>query len=326
MTHSKSGSLLVILLWILAILSVIGVSLGYRVALDIKLTKASTAETKASYISRAAVAQAITVLKKDKTLSHDTLNDVWANNPGEFEEKMLGLYSFSIFHQEGEKKTYGLIDAERAINLNTAPQEVLNNLFEILDIDTDLTATLLDWIDEDDDDRNHGRGAETEHYENLRKPYKAKNGPLENINELLLIKGFTPEIVAKLNPHVTLYGTGQINLNTASPITFEAIGLSPSFAEKVARFRLGDDGIWNTEDDGIVLSFDEFVTSLDRFEGLEGNEKNTLSKFKNFFRVTSTAFYVQAHIISSLHVEKDLKAVLLIEKGKDVEVIYWHEN
>lgn len=322
----QNGSLLIILLWIIAILAVVGITLGYRVALDIHLTKASSALIKGSYLSRAAIAKAITVLKKDTTLNYDTLVDTWADNTGEFKETLIGLFSFSIFYDDKGEKKYGIIDAERKINLNTAPAEVLENLFTSLNIDTDLIPYLLDWIDEDDDDRNHGRGAENDYYENIQPSYTTKNAPIETFEEILLIKEFDSETLKKLLPHITLYGSGQINLNTADPLTFEALGFSQSFIDKIARFRQGDDGIVGTEDDGIVASFEEFLSSVDKFEGLEGNEKTLLNKFKNYFRPTSTAFHLQAHIQSSLHVEKELFAVLRIEKGKDVEVIYSYEN
>src|SRR5208283_2756093 len=37
-------------------------------------------------------------------------------------------------------------------------------------------------------------GAETDYYQGLKPSYSAKNGPIDDISELLLIKGVTPEI------------------------------------------------------------------------------------------------------------------------------------
>ena len=44
------------------------------------------------------------------------------------------------------------------------------------------------------DDQTRIEGAETEFYQALTPPYSAKNGPIDDITELLLIKGITPEI------------------------------------------------------------------------------------------------------------------------------------
>lgn len=323
---SKDGSLIIIILWISAILALIGVSLGYRTALEIHSTRAANAVLQASYLARAAAAHAITVLKKDKTLNQDTLNDVWANNPGEFEKVSIGLLSFGIYHGIEKEKTFGLVDEERKISLNTAPKEVLENLFTELEIDIDLIPYLLDWIDSDDDDRNNGRGAENDHYENLNPSYKTKNDAIESFEECALIKNFTPEIIEKLKPVSTVYGSGQINLNTALSSSWKALGFSDAFIEKVERFRLGPDGERGTDDDGAAVSPQDFISKLDQFEGLQGEEKNLLNKFKNYFRVTSTAYKMKAHIKSSLHIEQVVTAMMSISKGKDVEIVYWHEN
>lgn len=48
---------------------------------------------------------------------------------------------------------------------------------------------IMDWIDEDDDPRPNG--AEQSSYPN----YECRNGPIESLDELLLINGVTPEIV-----------------------------------------------------------------------------------------------------------------------------------
>jgi len=324
---SQKGSLLMILLWIIAILALLGVALGYRTALNIYSTRVSSARLKASYLTRAAVALAITVLKKDTTLNMDTTNDIWANNPDEFQDVLIGPHSFSIVTIENGDQRFGLTDEERKINLNTASQDVLEKLFENLEIEPDLVANLMDWIDKDDNDFNHGkRGAEKDYYESLTPPYFSKNAPIEVLEELLLIKGFDAVIVSKLMDHVTVYGSGKINANTALPNTWYALGFSESFVEKIERFRLGEDGENNTDDDGVASSFQEFVLALNQFESLEGEEKTLLNKFQKSIRMTSTAYQVKAHVKSSLLIEKDLTAILSIKKGKDVEIDYWHEN
>ena len=57
---------------------------------------------------------------------------------------------------------------------------------------TPIVNSILDWIDPDD--QTHPEGAETQYYQGLNPPYAAKNGPIDDISELLLIKGVTPEI------------------------------------------------------------------------------------------------------------------------------------
>ncbi|MBR9982470.1 MAG: type II secretion system minor pseudopilin GspK [Desulfatitalea sp.] len=94
-----------------------------------------------------------------------------------------------------------------------------------------LIHALKDWLD-GDDHITELSGAESDYYQGLDPPYSAKNGPLDHLSELLLVKGVTPEIyhgvagVGGLSQYLTVYGAeeigdeqftfpGKININTA---------------------------------------------------------------------------------------------------------------
>lgn len=62
----------------------------------------------------------------------------------------------------------------------------LENASELLD-------ALLDWLDEDDETRPGG--AETEYYSLLEPGYHAKNGRLDTLEELLLVKGWSAALL-----------------------------------------------------------------------------------------------------------------------------------
>jgi hypothetical protein len=79
-------------------------------------------------------------------------------------------------------------------------------LFEVLGASGALlesrTDALLDWLDEDDEVRPEG--AESAYYAPLgRRP---RNGALHSVEELILIRGMTPDIVARLRRGATAYG------------------------------------------------------------------------------------------------------------------------
>jgi general secretion pathway protein K len=110
--------------------------------------------------------------------------------------------------------------------------QVTQDLFQRLGINPTLVGALIDWIDVDDIPTGAG-GAESSYYRGLEKPYVARNGPMETIAELRLIKGFTDEVLLKLgarrvggivDPVTNLYltavplpqgGGWRVNLNTA---------------------------------------------------------------------------------------------------------------
>ena len=52
---------------------------------------------------------------------------------------------------------------------------------------------ILDWLDEDEEPREYG--AESDYYSSLSPPYAAKNGQLETVEELLLVRGVTPQLL-----------------------------------------------------------------------------------------------------------------------------------
>jgi len=98
----------------------------------------------------------------------------------------------------------------------------------------DPTDAILDWLDYGDSDNEREDGAEDDYYMGLENPFRCKNGPMDSLEELLLIKGITPKLYfgdpeneqLPLSEYLTVNGhwTGAINLNTAPRDVVFAIG------------------------------------------------------------------------------------------------------
>lgn len=90
-----------------------------------------------------------------------------------------------------------LVDEGGKVSLNRADQAVLRQIFVNAGVDADeadaIVDAILDWRDSDDLKRVHG--AESDYYLGLREPYRAKNAPFDSIEELLLVRGITPEMM-----------------------------------------------------------------------------------------------------------------------------------
>ena len=96
----------------------------------------------------------------------------------------------------------------------------------------ELADAVLDWIDADSDLSGPG-GAEDQYYLALRKPYRAANAPMMQIEELYQIRGFDAAAVAKLRPYVTaLPGTTAVNINTAPAAVL--LALLPDLGDRIA--------------------------------------------------------------------------------------------
>jgi hypothetical protein len=79
-----------------------------------------------------------------------------------------------------------IVDAASLVNLSTAPEEQLLRL----PLTTEQIDSLLDWRSEEDMGRPEG--AKDPYYNSLTEPYNASLRPLETLDELFLIKGFSP--------------------------------------------------------------------------------------------------------------------------------------
>jgi uncharacterized membrane protein YgcG len=119
-------------------------------------------------------------------------------------QRVRGTARFSVIapvenSTRGNSIRYGLMDESAKLNLNLlltmklTDDEVHTLLLNIPGMTIETADAILDWIDTDDTKRPYG--AESETYEGMTPPYKAKNGPLESLDELLMVKGVTPALL-----------------------------------------------------------------------------------------------------------------------------------
>jgi type II secretory pathway component PulK len=110
-----------------------------------------------------------------------------------------------------------LSDAGAALNVNMATEAELRMLFVALRMDAGkadrLAQTIMDWRDPDDFRR--GRGAERDDYIKEGSAVLPTNRPFRALVELRDVMGTTPELYALVTPHLTVHGSGRINLRTA---------------------------------------------------------------------------------------------------------------
>ena len=103
---------------------------------------------------------------------------------------------------------YGLEDESAKLNLNTlvlesSPSagnqgdEARDRLLELPAMTEPIADAILDWLDEDDVAREFG--AEESYYLGLSPAYEPRNGPMTSLDELLLVRGVTPELLYGLD-------------------------------------------------------------------------------------------------------------------------------
>jgi type II secretory pathway component PulK len=85
---------------------------------------------------------------------------------------------------------FGLVDEASKVSLNAAS---VDELLKLPNMTVDVAAAIVDWRDDNDDVTD--QGAESDYYQSLPEPYKAKNAPFETIEETLLVRGVTLDLL-----------------------------------------------------------------------------------------------------------------------------------
>ncbi|MFI4847832.1 MAG: general secretion pathway protein GspK [Gimesia chilikensis] len=99
---------------------------------------------------------------------------------------------FGLSNESG-KLNLNILATEEDNELDVEAITAVDRLMYIPNMTEEIASAILDWIDEDDDPRAYG--AESDYYGTLESPYYAKNAPLESLDELLLVRGVTPELL-----------------------------------------------------------------------------------------------------------------------------------
>jgi general secretion pathway protein K len=217
----QRGVALVLTLLILTLLVVTGLELNRAVRVEATLAGNFRDLTQAGYIAQSGVEVARALIQGDDR-AYDGLDDPWAHfETNAYLSSRLfpeGYFSGRVTDENGKFNPNGLIDPYGNINLKK--KEQLERLLALLGHPGDWIDALLDWIDADDQTRP--RGAEREYYRALKRPYFPKNGRIDALEELLLIRGVEPEIFygkegrEGLKGYLTVQSDGRININTAS--------------------------------------------------------------------------------------------------------------
>ena len=245
MSRQRGFALLAVML-VVALLGVIVGEFAFAMRLEATMVKSYREEIVGRHLVEAAVQQAIREILTDSQAVGLADKDLitFFRLPARplprlpRSEEPLGRGTFS----------YRITDEEARINLNTAPPDRIDRLLLVLGVDKQvrdvINDSLQDWKDPNDLARLNG--AESDYYLKLPVPYRARNGSLEDVAELLQIRGVTPEIYygrerePGLAEFVTVHGAGQVNqvnINTASPTVLKALGLSDAEVSEIVQAR-----------------------------------------------------------------------------------------
>ncbi len=188
----------------------------------------------------------------------------------------------------------------------------------------DLISNLVDWTDPDDQQLYRG-GSENSLYDGLAVPYLSKNGPFDTLDEIRLVDGWERDSVwRRFGQHLTIYGNGKVNINTAPRRVMEAILLryvQPEMTDDSLDFVINEINMFrNTPPElggGIFNSPQSFVNLLTQLAPgtVDPGIQNVISTKSTVFRVTSEG-EVGKSVVS-------IEAVFDFTRSPTGEVKYW---
>ncbi|MDA8123411.1 MAG: type II secretion system protein GspK [Deltaproteobacteria bacterium] len=213
--HGRRGIAQLVVLWALLLLGVMAMSFAFSMRTEALAARNSLDSTRAYYQARTGINRAVA------SLSSISLDNVLKAPPVGKEEDA----SFETrIESEGGKIDINFVSEEML-------KEVLKNGGLSPEEAESVGDAILDWRDEDDMPGTNG--AESAYYASLANPVKPRNGKLRSVDELLSVKGVTPEIFGTLLSRIfTVHGfSASLDINSA-PV--EVLRVLPGFTPKAA--------------------------------------------------------------------------------------------
>lgn len=249
---SQRGIALLLVLWVLTILMVIALSFSFMVRTETHATVAFREGMEKRFLAEAGIERGIMeVFYRAVNRNQPVVlegREVWRVDGSPYypdEQLGNGWYGVRITDESGKLNLNNLNDTSaiimRQLLSNAGVQEKEENV---------IVDSVLDWKDP-----NKGlhrlNGAGDDYYRSLPNPYEAKHADFDTVEELLLVKGVTPEL---------LYGTDEkrgiidllaarppdanyrINVNAAPREILAAIpGITPELADAIIEMRKDKD-------------------------------------------------------------------------------------
>ena len=302
---NMKGVALITVMLILALATILAVSMTSRQQLDIhRSANIFNFEQAFQYVLGAEL-WAKQILKRDREDNKtDSFKDDWA----------MVLPALPV---EGGEIKGQLEDLQARFNINNLVQEGkpqklyierFKRLLRNLELNEDLSLVLVDWMDSNEE--VGFLGAEDNEYLNLSPAYRTANQSMEDVSELLLVKGVDYETYEKLRPFISVLKSNvAINVNTASAEVLSRIvkDITLEDAKSIVEERKKD----------TFSKLEDFL----QHPLLKQKKINTegLSVSSNHFQLNSTSQIERISIeySSILHREND-GAVMLLKRSRGV--------
>lgn len=180
--HSR-GTVLIITIWVVLVLAGLTIVFARSMRVTTLVTANHLAALQAECLLEGARAYVQVQLQEPAEEEEDIPYEALSLGDGHF-------WSLRANLADDQSLDYGLTDEAAKVNLNSASLEML---LKLPGMSAELAASIIDWRDENDELTTGG--AESEYYLLLPESYQCKNAPLETVEEILLIKDGSTDLL-----------------------------------------------------------------------------------------------------------------------------------
>lgn len=252
--NTQHGLALMLVIWVLAIFMVVVMSFSYATRNETTATLAFRDASEERLLAESCMERAFAeiLLGRVAAVPADEELRAWRTDGTRYR----------MDFESGSFCRCMIISENGKVDINKAPDLIVKNLLAALGFQGDELETIADSIADwrDADKLVRLNGAEDDYYQSLPVPYKAKNAEFESIEELLMVRGMTPEILygtatrPGLADFVTVYSeNGKINISVAPREVLLALpGITADFADAIIALRKAKQNITIQEIQGIL--------------------------------------------------------------------------
>ena len=344
--HSERGFAVIIALIAVTVLSILAGALAIFMKVESQLAQNGNDDEKLLWVGRAGVERACWILAQEPP-GPTSLKQIWAGGPGDGPETNSAIAGISLdnFPVGDGSVSLHLIEQESKINVNRADTPLLNQVLTAMGVDASslslVADSIQDWIDTDDGTRP--AGAESDYYQGLTPPYNAKDAPVDDIEELQLIKGITPHMFkggsgadpnAPFQHHklgfgnapgqepdyafglrdvFTPFSNGKINVNTADANVLQCIpGLDATSAQNILTLR-NSEGSFDGSG-GVIRSLGQLASAV--------ANPQVLQQINNYCSVSGSTYEV--HATAQVGTSQREFIAIVFRAGNNVQVVSFH--
>ncbi len=343
-----SGSVLILVLWVLFALTTLTVAIGSHVSATMSISGRLWRITESRALAEAGANQALMAAMSQTNSWDGVAEDGWNRDEDLFFEQEVGEGSFSVNYltimDSGTIVTnVGVIGEDGKLNINRIVEskkikKALENLIASVgeldgDSSQEIVASIAAWIGEDEDevkDEEEGLtdGAKSDYYDQSSQPSSDAIGKMKSVAELRMVDGIDSDLYMQLLPYLTVYGAGIVNLNCASAPVLEALAAAcdsgsheskvyESLASSIVAFQKSGERFEEAESSAIYGQLKEFTD-------LSAEERNAFSAMMSSITVRSSAFRGISLGVGEdgITAEVSVEFVCDTDSGK---FVYWHE-